>query len=333
LQYAYDLRIRDESSFFAEYQNTPLSSNNDLPFELDVDELTRRTNGVARLTVPSGCEKITAQIDVQKHVLFYVVTAWTMEGRGHVIDYGTWPDQKRIRFTKRDLRKTLSEATNASSMAESIYSGLEKLVDLLLDRAYKREDGVTMSLDRVGVDAKWGQSTGTVRRFSREYKTPGRVIPTMGQYVGARSFQWQTKTNDNKTAAGLHSRLQPAKADNRVRELLIDTNWWKTLVAERLSVGKGATNAILFYKAKPHIHRMLADHITEETPKEEETKTGKKVIEWTQPPSAENDFWDCLVCTAVLASWEGIPLDKEQLKKRGTKRNTRKRRKVSPLTV
>lgn len=124
--------------------------------------------------------------------------------------------------------------------------------------------------------------------------------------------------------------MQPAKADPRVREMLIDTNWWKSVVAERLSVGKGSEKAILLFDAKPHQHRMFADHCCEETPNEEETKTGKKLIEWRQPPAAENDFWDCLVGTCVWASWEGVKIDTEQ-EQRPQKRNTRKRRKVTPL--
>ena len=330
LQYAYDLRFRDEVSFFAEYQNAPLSSSSELPFELDSDEIARRVNTTKRLCVPSECEKITVQIDVQKHVLFYVVSAWSMKGRGHVIDYGTWPDQKRVRFTKRELRQKLADATNASSMAEAIYAGLENLVEMLFKRQHAREDGVTLTVDRIGIDAKWGQSTGTVRRFCREYKQQGRVIPTMGQYVGAKSYQWQSVTNDKKTSPGLHSRLQPAKADNRVRELLIDTNWWKSVVAERLSVGKGAEKAILLFNDKPHMHKMFADHCCEETPVQEETRTGKKIVEWRQPPSAENDFWDCLVGSCVLASWEGVKVDGEQ-GVQDQKKNTRKRRRVAPL--
>ena len=253
-----------------------------------------------------------------------------MNGRGHVIDYGTWPDQKRLRFTKRELRQTLADATNANSFAESIYAGLERLVEMLMSRQHEREGGGTLTIDRIGVDAKWGQSTGTVRRFTRECRFTGRVVPTMGQFVGAKSFQWQGVTNDKKTSPGLHCRMQPAKADPRVREMLIDTNWWKSVIAERLSVGKGSEKAILLFDAKPHQHRMFADHCCEETPSEEETKTGKKLIEWRQPPAAENDFWDCLVGTCVWASWEGIKIDTEQ-EQRPQKKNTRKRRKVTPL--
>lgn len=328
LQHAYDLRFRDEAGFFAEYQNSPLAGISELPFELKVDDIAARVGSHNRNQVPAECEVITAQIDVQKNLLFYVVTAWSMSGRGHVLDYGSFPDQKRVRFTKRDIGYKLADITNAASLQEAIYAGLESLVGELMGRAYNR-DGVSMSIDRIGVDAKWGQSTSTVRRFCREYQTPGRVWPTMGQYVGAKSFAWQSRPN-NKTTAGVYSRLQPAKNDRRVRELIVHTNWWKSNVAERLTVGRGSERAILLFKAKPHIHRMFASHCCEETPTEQETRTGKKVIEWTQPPSAENDYWDCLVGTCVLASWAGVRMDvSQEAPKQAPKK---RRRRVAPLS-
>jgi hypothetical protein len=42
LQCAYNLRFRDEGTFFAEYQNSPLSSSTEIPFELKVDEICRK---------------------------------------------------------------------------------------------------------------------------------------------------------------------------------------------------------------------------------------------------------------------------------------------------
>ena len=332
LQYAYELRFRDEATFFAEYQNTPLTGVSELPFDLNADEIAARINGNGREQVPAECDKITAQIDVQKNVLFYVVTAWTLGGRGHVISYGTWPDQKRLRFTKGDLTRKLAEVTNASTLAEAVYTGLERLTEQLLRRAWNRDDGVTLSIDRLGIDAKWGQSTGTVRRFVRESGYGSRVLPTMGQYVGAKSMPWQNRNNDRGTWLGNHVRLQAAKADRRVRELLIDTNHWKSTTAELLSVGKGAARALLLFRGPPHVHKLLADHCCEETAEQTETKAGRQLIEWRQPPHAENDLWDCLVCTAALASVEGVAFGAtSQADSKPARDPKRRKRKVTPL--
>jgi hypothetical protein len=326
LQHAYNLRFRDEGTFFAEYQNTPLSTATEVPFELRVDEIAERITRTTRNRVPAECEKITAQIDVQQNVLFYCVTAWTLDGRGHVIDYGTWPDQRRTNFKKRDIRKTLQDAAGTEGLNEAIYAGLESLTDKLLGRVYKRVDGAQMVIDRCGVDARWGQSTRVVRRFGRETKYTGKVIPTFGQYVGVNSRPWHKQKVTTQERGGIHCRIQPPPKNVRgVRELLIDTNWWKSFAAERLLTGKGSDKSIVLFKAEPHKHRMFAEHCCCETPELKTGKLGNKLIEWQQPDNAENDFWDCLVGTCVLASLEGVQVHVEKVQQKKKKRNRRPR--------
>lgn len=343
LQYAYNLRFRDEAVFYAEFQNTPLSNATEIPFELRVDNITTRITNVGRNRIPAECEKITAQIDVQKNVLFYCVTAWTLGGRGHVIDYGTWPDQKRINFKKRDIRNTLQEATNAEGLNEAIFAGLETLTENLLGkteevepgkmqmvaRTFKRVDGAALSIDRVGIDARWGFSTRVVRRFARESQHAGKIIPTFGQYVGANSKPWHKWKLNSGERGGIHCRIQPPPKNVRgVRELLIDTNWWKSFAAERLLIGKGSNKSILLFKAPPHTHRMFAEHCCCEDPELRTGKIGNKLIEWDTPTNhAENDFWDCLVGTCCLASLEGVRVHVE--KTTTTTKGPRKKRRRS----
>ncbi len=45
--------------------------------------------------VPIAANHLTAFIDVQQKLLFYVVAAWEDDFTGYVIDYGTYPDQQR----------------------------------------------------------------------------------------------------------------------------------------------------------------------------------------------------------------------------------------------
>ena len=332
LQYAYNLRFRDEATFWAEYQNTPLATGEKAPFELRVDDIAEKVTSVARGKVPEECEKLVAHIDVQGKALYFSVMAWTIGGRGYVIEYGAWPDQKRIRWTKRDIRKTLADVTGEPGENEACYAGLEQLTDKLLGKTYQRTDGAKMTIDRVGVDARDGNRTRVIRRFSRETKWIGKVMPTFGQYVGSKSQPWHKWVIKPGESAGVHCRLQPPPKNTRgVRELLIDVNWWKSFAAERLLAGKGAKATILLFKAKPHKHRMFAEHCCSETNKITTAKSGMKLIEWEQPGSGtENEFWDNLVANCCLASLEGVQVHVER-KAPVTKKNTKKRRKVAPL--
>jgi hypothetical protein len=102
--------------------------------------------------------------------------------------------------------------------------------------------------------------------------------------------------------------MEPApKRQWGARELKIDVHWWKTLAAEFLTNSVGADRAIVLYQAKPHRHRMFAEHLASEDPQIVIGKSGNRVIEWKQNPGKpNNDFWDCLVGCACLASLAGV---------------------------
>lgn len=313
LQHAYHLRFRDEAAFAAEYQNEPLSARADLPFNLNVETLLQKTNGVKRLAVPEYCEKLTTFIDVQNNVLFFMSVAWELTGRGHVIDYGTFPDQRRIHFSKQQIEKTLQKRFRTDNLNEAIYQGLGALTKLLFSRKYKRLDGAVMSMDRVAVDARSGFHTRTVRRFCRESNYVGRIHPHFGQFIGKDSRQWASWQHKKGDRLGLHCRLQPPPKNTRgVREILVDTNFWKTTTAEKLEALPGSDSSILFFESPPARHRMLAEHLVAETPVREFGKAGNSVVVWKQDfNSRDNDYWDCLVGNCVLASVEGIGFEIE----------------------
>jgi hypothetical protein len=344
LQHAYNLRFRDEATFWAEYMNAPLAAAVEQPIELDAEELSHRTNNTPRNVVPIECEKITAFIDVQQRLLYFVVVAWELNGRGHIIDYGTAPDQNRLHFNKSHVTRTLQTVHNTSILAEALGAGLEDLVDTLFGRRYEKQVGgrgeVLMRLDRIGIDARWGYSTSTVRRFCRETKHMGRVHPMMGQYIGSDNRPWHRWTHRVSDLLGVHCKLQaPPKGVRGVAELLVDTNWWKTWVGERLATHRGADKAILLFDAPPHAHRMIGEHFASEPAQLKTGKSGNKVIEWGQPSSGvDNDFWDCLVGASVLASVEGVRVepktDREQKAPKKAKANeqkTNRDERVTPL--
>ena len=57
--------------------------------------------------VPVGVSHLTMFIDVQGNALFWMICGWEEDFTGYLLDYGTYPDQKRAYFTLRDIRRTL----------------------------------------------------------------------------------------------------------------------------------------------------------------------------------------------------------------------------------
>jgi len=330
LQHAYHLRFRDEPAFFAEYQNEPISVNVDRPFNLNADRIAHKTNGAKRGTVPEYCERLTTFVDVQNKLLYFTTVAWEMNGRGHVVEYGTFPDQRRIHFQKTKVEKTLQDKFETENLGEAIYAGLDYLTGLLFKRKYRRADGAVMTMDRVAVDARSGAHTRTVRRFCRECPHVGRIHPHFGQFIGKDSKQWASWQHKKGDRLGLHFRLQPPPKNTRgVREILVDTNWWKSKTAEKLEASSGSESAILLHDWPPNKHRMFSEHQTAESPFAEVGKAGNRVIIWKHQFAArDNDFFDCLVGNCVLASIEGIGIEQvpEPSEARKQKPQKRKRR-------
>lgn len=296
LQHAYNLRIRDESAFFAEYQNEPISATDEESItRLDPQALLERVNGYKANEIPPETSKLTAFVDVQKNCLYYVVTAWSQEFQGFVVDYGTFPEQRQAYFAYRNIRKTLGRAFPSMGLEGRIYNGISQLAAYLFGENW---DGY--KLDLCLVDANWGESTDVVYNACRQL--PYRIYPSHGKWVGATSKpldQYQ-----GKAATGLNWRIPPAKSKRDTRYVVYDTNFWKNFIAERFITAVGDSGSLTLHKAKDH--RLFADHMCSEYRTRVEARD-RVVYEWKlRPERPDNHWWDCMVGSAVAASICGV---------------------------
>ena len=317
VQHAVNLRLRDERAFFAEYQNDPLPAEQVDEDELTADAIAAKVNGLTRGTVPMGCDHLTMFIDVQQKLLFYLVAAWESAFTGYVIDYGTWPDQRRPEgsyFTLRDAKVTLAMKAPKAGLEGSIYAGLEALTGELLSREWRRDDGAMLRIERCLIDANWGASTEVIYQFCRQTPHAPIVMPSHGRYVGASSIPFSEYKRKRGDRVGLHWRIPNVQGRRAVRYVLFDSNWWKTFVHARLAVPMGDAGCLSLFGRKPDAHRLLADHLTAEYRVRTEGR-GRTVDEWKLRvagagggTSGDNHWLDCLVGCAVAASMQGAVL-------------------------
>jgi hypothetical protein len=238
IQHAMNLRYRDEAAFFAEYQNEPIVEEIGEEM-LTAAQIAAKLNGYRPGEIPIGCNHLTMFIDVQQKVLFWMLCAWEDDFTGYIMDYGAWPEQKRAYFTLRDVHSTLGRATPSAGLEGQIFSGLEKLTTEKLSRAYRREDGAELRIDRCLIDANWGQSTDVVYQFCRQSPHAGLLLPAHGKYVGASSIPFSEYKRRRGDRVGLHWRIPNTVGKRQVRHVLVDTNYWKTFVHARLAVAMG----------------------------------------------------------------------------------------------
>ncbi len=307
IQHAMNLRLRDESAFFAEYQNEPIVETEGEEM-LTADEIVAKTNGYARDVLPLAASHLTMFVDVQQKALFWLIAAWEENFTGYIVDYGTWPDQRRAHFTLRDLRRTLAQATPGAGLEGSIYAGLEKLCDERLGHVYHREDGTEMKIDRLLIDANWGQSTDVVYQFCRQSKHAGIILPAHGRYVGASSIPFSEYRRKRGDRIGHHWRIPSTTGKRQVRHVLVDTNYWKTFVHARLAVAIGDPSSLSLFGHDEKAHRMLAEHLAAEF-RVKTMARDRTVDEWKLRATRPDNHWfDCLVGAAVAASIQGASL-------------------------
>lgn len=299
IQHAWNLRIdRGESAFQAEYQNAPLAD--DISSEkLDKRSLAARALTLPRGTVPLSHQTLTAFVDVQDKLLYWLVCSWGDSFGGHVVAYGTFPDQASTFFEAKNAKKTLALSSKGAGFEAALSAGLESLTQILLGKDWTREDGVPMRVRQVLIDANWGQSTETVRTFCRRSTFAAMLLPSHGKGIGASGGSLTEKKGRGEKI-GLNWVLRQTATNQRYG--VYETNFWKTFSAARLRLAIGDPEAITLHAGD---HDMLVEHLTSEYPVRTEAR-GRVVDEWKLDNRRENHFWDCLVGSAVAASIAGV---------------------------
>lgn len=304
LQHAMNLKLRDEEAFFTEYQNEPIVEQ-ESDEVLTPDQVASRFNSRKRGEVPLACSHLTMFIDVHDKMLFYVVAAWEADFTGYVIDYGTWPDQRRTYFTMRDAQHTLAKATPGAGREGAIQAGLTKLTDEMLHHDWRRADGATMRIERCLVDS--GYLPGIVANVCH---TAGAVMmPSKGIGLTAGRKPMSTYRRHPGERHGLNWYVPNVRKTGEFRHIVIDTNYWKSFVHARLAMEPGDKGCLTLYGSKTTQHHLFAEHIAGSETWTRTEGQGRVVQEWRLRPAAPDNHWfDCLVGAAVAASLLGATL-------------------------
>ena len=232
-----------------------------------------------------------------------------LDATAYVIDYGSYPDQKRAYFTLRDARRILSLVTPGTGLEAAIYSGLNVLTGDYLTREWQCDDGTPMRIERCLIDANWGQSTDVVYQFCRQSSHATVVMPSHGRFIGASSKPFSEYRCVPGERLGLNWRIPSLQGRRPVRHVVYDTNYWKSFLCARLLVPMGDRGCLSLFGDRPEIHRLFSEHITAEYRVKTEGR-GRTVDEWKiRPGNPDNHWLDCLVGCAVGASMQGVALD------------------------
>lgn len=312
IQYAMNLKFRDEQAFLSEYQNEPASRDSHGE-AFDASKIHACCSGFRRGDIPETAQFLTAFIDVHKNLLYWTLCAWERDFNGYVVDYGVTPKQGRSYFQLEEAMPTLQSKYPSKTLESAIYNGLRDTTRMFFERNYTRLDGVDVDVKRVLIDANWGQTTDLVYQFIQESPFRARMNPSHGQFVGASSKPFSELRTVKGDFVGAHWRVPNESKRRGLRRVLIDANYWKSFVYARLTSQAGDLGRLsIDGDAREHI--LLASHISAEYCVPTEAK-GRRVDEWKLRPNCVDNHWfDCLVGSAVAASMEGARLPDGQTK-------------------
>ena len=307
IQHCMEVWLEDAEYFFKEMQNEPQEAAQVDETFLRCEDIAKKVNNYARRELPQYVTHITAHIDIQKRVLFYMVIGWGDDFTGQILEYGTWPDQRLTHFTARHVQPSMQEALNSlgyndTSLELQIYRGLDHLTRQLAALRYTRTDGTVKGINLIGIDANnWRE---TVVRFASESPLLQMLLPMHGEFIGPNETQIREYTQKPGEVIG-EDWIRKAKGGTEYARF--DGNYWKTFVARRLATPHPSPGALTIYGPEGTRHSLLGRHLDSEI---REPLWGRRQMdEWKpRPGETENHWWDNAVGCAVLASMRGCRL-------------------------
>jgi hypothetical protein len=306
LEYAMQYKFTNPEFFWAECQNDPLPENDDSSAieMIDADGVTEKINNRPRYEVAEKCEIVTAYADVHDNLIYWAVCAFTDNWDAYIIDYDTFPRQSQGYFTLRNVPRGLGDIYKNDTVESRIYQGLASAVSVVCDREYRRADGEPMYIDQMGVDQRY--KTDTVHKVCYEHQHRDKLLPAFGQGIAARNVPIKEYNRKQGDKIGDHWVLKRRLPGRPKRALLIDVNYWKTWVTERLQLKASAEGSMTLFGESPIQHRLFAEHLTAEYCVRTEGR-GRVVHEWSLPNGGPDNHWfDCVVGCAALASYCGV---------------------------
>lgn len=264
----------------------PTASNATSSVTVEVNDITHRQGEWPRGIVPPWAEVITVGTDVGKHLIHWSATAWSLDCRGHVIDYG------RVEVPSADM-----------AMERAIIVALRQLRDTF-DAGWSADGADRRRPMLVLVDSGDGNQSDAVYSFCIE---SGQVYrPSKGygasMYNSGAGGRYRAPRNTGTVVLQIGDHWHLAKpADARTSIVEIDVDHWKSRTHQMLHKPTGRPGALTLFHDEPNHHLTFAKHLVAERRTEEFVPTKGLVTRW-QATSRNNHFLDAQTLSGAAAN-------------------------------
>lgn len=304
IQSAMNLYLSDEESFMAEAQNQPQPLEDAAQVPLTPEDIMKRGINIEKNVCPSNTDFLTAFIDVSRNVLWYTIVAWNKEDfKGHIVNYGIFPQQIGNYHTLATCKKTIPERYPDVEYSQALTNSLDECVSQILGYNFFTESGVPVYIERLGIDSGWGAESQTVYNFTRQARSR-TLVSTKGFGSTPSRRPLVDPEKERQPRSSLVGQWKFTRNSVGTTLLQYDTNLWKTKANALLRCTNQAKTGLTLFNKKVNgrspNHRMLADQLTAETSVWVEGG-GRRIETWKNPPHRDNHLFDCLVGCTVLA--------------------------------
>ena len=310
IQHAYNILIEiGPEAFEAECMLRPVREKTGLQ-RLTVDQICAKQSQYARGIVPPQCTLLTMFTDVHPSILYWMVWAWEPNRTGYLIDYGTFPDQKRRYFAHLNHPVRLQKIFPRCDDPSRVYQGLRAHLDGhdglqhrgIMTREWMRTDGVPMGIGQSPVDAN-GREEDAIMRALVASPHKATLYPSFGKGVTCKQAPMHGWPQARKHPKDGPEWFTTKAAAGKPRGVMHDTNYWGAEFHRALALPDGSRGALYLYKAPAGDHRMVAEHWLSQ-PVREVTVESRTVYEFGEP-NGDNHFYDTAVGCLVAASRGG----------------------------
>lgn len=331
-QNAMELRIKAPLTFISEYQNIGRSVEVGNVNMISAQELMKKQSELSRGHIPIDAHATAAFIDVQDEFLVWGVAAASHDFSGGVVDYGVWPPQKSIYFTRRQANSwnsisrlyfekypdQLSKAVPTRNgrlkapTGPKTYFAVKECYKMLRAMRLIREDGnlSEVPIKTIGIDAR--HETDVIKQLWRELKDPefhvcfGQDYPPtnkqMDEYTRTPGWVFEDMKNPDVKKVKFIRRI----GADYFPYISNDPDLWKDFLFERLGTPMGAPGCFSLFKAAPDTFLMFAQQVCDSEYPEEIIARGLAKNKWKERENGpDNEYLDVLYGCMSMLSWQG----------------------------
>lgn len=314
LQHAMNfLIIEGQESFESECQCNVLPKNKEAE-DICASEtaIVSKVHQQHRYTLPQETRHMAVHIDVNLDVFTYAAAASGPEFRPHIVDYGTFPEQPGSRWVKGKIARRIRDLyPDIIEDHLRLYQGLKDAIHYIMNKDYRREDGVHWTPNLILVDVSY-EYEEMLRAIKDCGFSSSIVRGAKGYGFNEKSWSLEEKKFAPTTIKTKHCFTVPTETNQMVTYM--DVNTLKTIIHRGFRTRYGLPGSIsLFQENEAGQHMLFAQHINAEVPRKKyNEKEDREIVVWEEIPRADNEHFDNAVGACAGLFYLGCELGKKQ---------------------